>query len=384
LAYCLLVNFELSPDQRDLRDAAALVLDRQASAARVRAVIGPADGAPSAEGLDRELWAVMAEQGWLAVEAPESEGGLGLGMVEVSVLAEQLGRHVAPVPFVGSSLAQHALRAASTDERVSAGAREAVAGWPARLATGEAIGCVAWLPGSYRAADASNGSCRLTADPEPTAFASVADLAVVATRDAVFAVGLDPGERPPVEPSMDRTRPLGWLELERARAFRIGGADAAAGLLDRAATAAAADLLGSASRVLEMSVAYAKDRHQFGKPIGSFQAVKHRLADALVDVEAMRSAVYYAAWSIAADPGASSATSLAASSGKAWCSDAAGRVMATGLQVHGGIGFTWEHDLHLFVKRSRLDQTSWGDATYHRERVASFLSGWATTDPSLF
>jgi alkylation response protein AidB-like acyl-CoA dehydrogenase len=180
---------------------------------------------------------------------------------------------------------------------------------------------------------------------------------------------------------MDRTRSLAWLHLDETPARRIGGPDAASRLLDRAATVLAAELLGAASRVLEMSVDYAKDRNQFGKPIGSFQAIKHRLADALVDVEGMRSSVYYAAWSIdAGEP----AASLAASAAKAWCSDAARRVMASGLQVHGGIGFTWEHDLHLYVKRSQLDQSSWGDAVFHRERIAATLSAHERSDADLF
>ena len=119
-----------------------------------------------------------------------------------------------------------------------------------------------------------------------------------------------------------------------------------------------------------MSVGYAKDRVQFGKPIGSFQAVKHMLADALVDVEGMRSTVYYAAWCGAA---ADRDRSLSASMAKAWCSDASRRVMATGLQVHGGIGFTWEHDMHLYVKRAQLDQVSYGDAAFHRDRIATLL-----------
>ncbi len=180
---------------------------------------------------------------------------------------------------------------------------------------------------------------------------------------------------------MDRTRSLSWLRVDGTPALFLGDVDVAMAVLDRAATALAAEMLGAASRVLDMSVAYAKQREQFGKPIGSFQAVKHRLADALVDVEGMRSNVYYAAWCIAAGEVASS---LAASAAKAWCSDASGRVMASGLQVHGGIGFTWEHDLHVFVKRAQLDQSSWGDAVFHRERIASILSGWKRSDPSLF
>ncbi|MDQ1478376.1 MAG: hypothetical protein QOE62_3605, partial [Actinomycetota bacterium] len=140
--------------------------------------------------------------------------------------------------------------------------------------------------------------------------------------------------------------------------------------LDRGATFTSADLLGSATRALDMSVEYAKDRVQFGRPIGSFQAVKHRCADMLVDVEGMRSTVYWAAWCIGAgDPDAS----VAASTAKIWCGDASKRVMASALQVHGGIGFTWEHDLHFFLKRAQLDQLAFGDASAHRERLAALL-----------
>jgi alkylation response protein AidB-like acyl-CoA dehydrogenase len=204
---------------------------------------------------------------------------------------------------------------------------------------------------------------------------------VVVTGDAVYAVELADGRRPPPEPAMDRTRSLSWLRLDGTPALFLGGAAAAAGVLDRAATALAAEMLGASARALDMSVAYARERQQFGRPIGSFQAVKHRLADALVDVEGMRSNAYYAAWCIAAGEATGS---LAASAAKAWCSDASARVMASALQVHGGIGFTWEHDLHLFVKRAQLDQSSWGDAVFHRERIASMLSGWKRSDPSLF
>src|SRR5437868_9763532 len=129
-------------------------------------------------------------------------------------------------------------------------------------------------------------------------------------------------------------------------------------------------MLGGASAVLDMAVGYAKDRVQFGRPIGSFQAVKHRCADMLVDVEGMRSTAYWAAWCLSAND---KEASIASSTAKTWCSDAARRVMASGLQVHGGIGFTWEHDLHLFLKRSQLDQLAFGDAAYHRERLGSFL-----------
>jgi alkylation response protein AidB-like acyl-CoA dehydrogenase len=210
----------------------------------------------------------------------------------------------------------------------------------------------------------------LTGRPEPTVYASVADLAVVVTGDGVFALSLDEGTRPPAEPAMDRTRPLAWLRLDGAPAHRIGGSDSAQWTVDRAATAWSAELLGTSARALEMSTEYAKVRKQFGHPIGSFQAVKHRLADALVDVEGMRSTTYHAAWCLASDH---PDRSLAASMAKAWCSDASRRVMAAGLQVHGGIGFTWDHDLHLLLKRAQLDATSFGTATWHRERIADLL-----------
>jgi alkylation response protein AidB-like acyl-CoA dehydrogenase len=169
---------------------------------------------------------------------------------------------------------------------------------------------------------------------------------------------------------MDLTRELGWLAFDRDDARQIGDADARARLLDRGAAFTAADLLGGATRVLDMAVEYAKDRVQFGRPIGSFQAVKHRCADMLVDVEGMRSTVYWAAWCIGARD---ADASVAASTAKIWCSDASKRVMASALQVHGGIGFTWEHDLHFFLKRSQLDQLTFGDASYHRARLTALL-----------
>jgi alkylation response protein AidB-like acyl-CoA dehydrogenase len=169
------------------------------------------------------------------------------------------------------------------------------------------------------------------------------------------------------EPAMDLTRTVGWVP-EGGR--RIGGPADAQDLLDRAAVGTSAMLLGGAARVLEMTTAYAVDRRQFGRAIGSFQAVKHHCADMLVDVEAMRSVLYWAAWCV--DVGDSDA-SLAASSAKAWCSQAAPRVIETGLQVHGGIGFTWDHDLHLFLKRANLDQVTFGGSRFHQDRAAGLL-----------
>ncbi len=169
---------------------------------------------------------------------------------------------------------------------------------------------------------------------------------------------------------MDVTRCVGWIPTDRAGATRIDDAEAATALIDRGAAAVAAEALGGASRVLDLTVEHAKTRVQFGQPIGSFQAVKHRCADMLVDVEGMRSTVYHAAWSLAAGhPDAS----VAASTAKVWSGDAARRVMASGLQVHGGIGFTWEHDLHLYMKRAQLDGLTFGTSVVHRQRLAQLL-----------
>jgi alkylation response protein AidB-like acyl-CoA dehydrogenase len=332
------MDFDLSDDQLALRDGARELLDGLAAPERVRA--HTAGDAP----FDAALWRAMVEQGWLGIEVPEARDGLGLGAVEVAVLCEELGRHAAPAPFVSSVLALDAF--AQTAQAAQAGADD----WHARLLAGDAIACIAWDPAA------------------PVPYAPSADVALVCADDGVYAMEVD--ERPRREPAMDLTRELGWLTFDRAAARKLGGADARQRLIDRGSTFAAADLLGSAARVLDMAVQYAQDRVQFGRPIGSFQAVKHRCADMLVDVEGMRSTVYWAAWCISAtDPDAS----VAASTAKVWCGDASKRVMASALQVHGGIGFTWEHDLHFFMKRAQLDQLAFGDASFHRARLTELL-----------
>jgi alkylation response protein AidB-like acyl-CoA dehydrogenase len=296
------------------------------------------------------------------------------------------------VPFAGTVIAHHALDTAIRDGALEAGAATPVgdtdaAGWAQRLSEGDAVGAVAWsrradAVGARRHAD---GSWRLTGRTDPVVGGPEADVVVVfAEADgspALFALETGDGRHPASEPAMDRTRSLGWLELADRRALWLGDDQLTEAVLDRAVSAVCAEMLGAADVVLAMTVQYAKDRVQFGRPIGGFQAVKHRCADMLVDVEGMRSAVYYAAWAVgAADPDASAAASAA----KVWCSDAARRVMASGLQVHGGIGFTWEHDLHLFLKRSQLDQVTFGDAAYHRERIARILRPRAEVGAPVF
>jgi alkylation response protein AidB-like acyl-CoA dehydrogenase len=370
------VDFELSDDQVALRDAAASLLDARCPMSRVREI------STTENRFDSELWASMANQGWLGIELPEEQGGLGLGMVETVVLCEQLGCRLAPVPFLGTVLAQRALTdalatGALDDDRVigSLSARE----WVERLARGEARGALAWSGRDDRVVATrglANGddSWTLTGRSDLVVYAPIADLVVVFGRRpegrALFALAPTGKDRPSAEPAMDLTRSVAWFDLHGERAHAIGDEAAADALLDRAVTAVCAEMLGASTRALEITVQYAKDRVQFGRPIGSFQAVKHRCADMLVDLEGMRSSTYYAGWAVGAlDLEAPSGASAA----KIWCSDAAARIMGSALQVHGGIGFTWEHDLHLYLKRSQLDQVSFGDAVAHRERLAKIL-----------
>jgi alkylation response protein AidB-like acyl-CoA dehydrogenase len=351
------MDFALSQDQESLGEAARALLDGHAAPTAVRAHLA------SGEPFDSKLWSAMVEQGWLGIAVPEALGGIGLGWVEVSVLLAEVGRHVAPAPFLPAVVALGAL----VDSAAAGGAGgERIE----PIVNGELIAAAAWS--QQPAAVLARGEglrWDLTGRTDPVEVASAADVVVVATADGVFLVDLDDDLRPPAEPAMDGTRALSWLTFDRTPAQRIGDAAAATRFLDRGALGASAEMLGGAERVLELATEYAKDRVQFGQPIGSFQAVKHRCADMLVDVEGMRSTVWHAAWCLSADEGAT----VAASTAKIWCSDAARRVMASGLQVHGGIGFTWEHDLHLFMKRAQFDQLQYGDADTHRTRLAGLL-----------
>ncbi|MGQ0804709.1 MAG: acyl-CoA dehydrogenase family protein [Actinomycetota bacterium] len=351
------MNFDLSDDQLALRAGARELLDGLASTTQVRAVV------EAGGGFDAQRWKARVEQGWAGIELPEAEGGLGLGAVEVAVLLEEVGRHAAPAPFQATVLALGVLSKSGRADDVE------------QLLSGETTACVAWSarPDAVRA-EGADADWRLTGRPDPTPYAPSASIAVVAAEapdgPGLFAVDLDQIGAPAREPAMDQTRELGWLRLERAPATRVGDADAVAALLDRGAAYASAEMLGGASQAMDMAVEYAKERVQFDRPIGSFQAVKHRCADMLVDVEGMRSSAYWAAWCIGADD---ADAPVAASTAKIWCSDASRRVMASALQVHGGIGFTWEHDLHLFLKRAQLDQLTFGDASFHRDRLAALL-----------
>ncbi len=327
------MDFELSADQQAMREAARDLLSRRGAPALARGAM-ERSGAP-----DAGLWSAMVDQGWCGITVPEADGGVGLGWVEAAVLLEEVGAHVAPTPILGQLVALEFL-----------------------------VG-TKWAPGLMNGTQVAAVAPRLG---EPTVYAPSADVVVVPEGDRLVAIDLE-GHRPRPEPAMDLTRTLGWLRadtLAEAPRLDVGGAAEQERLTDLAAVAYSSELLGIGQRSLDLSVAYARERVQFGRPIGSFQAVKHRCADMLVDVEGMRSAVYWAAWCVAVRH---EDASVAASTAKCWCSDAASRVTSSALQVHGGIGFTWEHDIHLYLKRAQLDGLSFGDATAHRTRLAKLL-----------
>jgi alkylation response protein AidB-like acyl-CoA dehydrogenase len=350
-----LVDFELSDDQLALQAAARGLLDDRSDHDHVRAHMA------SDRPYDTDLWRSMADQGWLGVTLPEDRGGLGTGWVEAAVLLEEVGRHTAPVPFLPSLVALDLL----------VGADRSPDGWVEALSEGQRIGCVGWSRDpTAMEAESSGDGWTLSGRIGPVEGAAVADIAVVAASGRVFAVDLERAGRPAREPAMDVTRALSWLSFDGTPAVHLGDGDLVEALVDRGALGASAEMLGGAGRVLELAVQYAKDRIQFDQPIGSFQAIKHRCADMVVDVEGMRSSTWYAAWALSA---AEDDASIAASTAKVWSSDAAKRVMASGLQVHGGIGFTWEHDLHLYIKRSQFDRVSYGDASFHRQRLGGLL-----------
>jgi alkylation response protein AidB-like acyl-CoA dehydrogenase len=365
------MEFDLNEDQRALRDEARRFLEREAPVTYAREML------EDDRGWRDEVWSKVAGLGWTGLPFPEDAGGLGEGFIALSILLAEMGRVVHPGPYLSSVvLAGSAVLEAGSDAQ----RKELL---PA-IASGELIATLAFdeSPARWDEAGISlqsrpdGDAVRLSGEKRFVTDGAAAERLVVAARGPegvglyLARAGEGVGATPIV--SMDGTRKVADLRFDEAPAERLGeaGWDAVRRILDRAAVALSAEMLGGAERVLELSVEYAKERVQFDRPIGSFQAVKHRAADMLLDVESLRSAVYYAAWAVERDhPDAS----LAASMAKAYASDAYRRVASSGIQIHGGIGFTWEHDLHLYFKRARASEAAFGDATWHRERMAGLL-----------
>ena len=326
---------------------------------------------------DAELWDVLGVQiGLAGLGLPESAGGLG-GLAEVAAVAEELGRALLPVPFLSSTVLGGQVLA-HAGPAAQAGLERVAAGELATLALADAGG--AWSPGSVEVtATVGAGGCTVDGVVPFVLDGADAALLVAAARTAdgvdLFLVDAasDRVEAVAVE-TLDLSRSQALVTFTDAPATRLttgGSADSVVRpALDVAAVALAAEQFGGAQACLAMTVAYVKDRHQFGRPIGSFQAVKHACADLPVLVEASRSAVVRAL-EAEGDPGA---LAEAAAVAQSWCSDAYRTVTAETVQLHGGIGFTWEHDAHLYFRRARADAALLGSAAHHRERLASLLA----------
>jgi alkylation response protein AidB-like acyl-CoA dehydrogenase len=318
----------------------------------------------------------MAELGWPGLALPEEWGGQGLGIVDLAVLFEEMGYALAPSPLFSNTIVGLALSLCGSDDQRERYLRP--------LAEGELRGTPAlWdagsptVPGAF-AMEAKADGDGVVLDGEKTLVMDAAstDFFLVATSDGRrHLVDRDAhGVTVTPEEGIDPTRRFSSVRFDRVR---VAAADSLPGeaheyfpVLHRVCVALAAESTGIAQRTLEMAVEYAKDRQQFGRPIGAYQAVSHRCAQMLLETENARSAVYGAAWAADAEP---ESLPLAASMAKAYASDAGWRVPDASIQVHGGIGFTWEHDLHFFLKRGRSNAALFGDAKWHRERVADVV-----------
>jgi alkylation response protein AidB-like acyl-CoA dehydrogenase len=380
------MELDLDPEQEELRDGVRAVLGAECSPAAVRelveARVAGKDARPDA------LWGQMVALGWPALTVPEAAGGLGLGAVEEAVVVEELGRALAPGPLL-ATMAQFvpAVRATAAAEQQDRFLRPvAERGAAGTLAIAEATGSVAPESVTATATPDGTGGYVLAGEKQHVFEPSMAEEVVVVARlpdttgpDGVgsFVVPTASLEVRPVT-VLDPTRELATLALAGVTvpADRVLGepgpttATALRRAIEESTVALAASAVGTAQAVFDLALAYAKEREQFGVPIGSFQAIKHKFADMLVLLERARALAYFAALTIAEDDPRRTAS---ASMAKAAAGDAIERIAQEGIQIHGGIGYTWEHDVHLYVRRLQSDGVLFGSATAHRATVADLL-----------
>ncbi len=377
------MDFGLSEEQELLQQSARDFLARECPTTFVREMMRSDDG------FSRALHEKMAGMGWTGLIVPEKFGGLGLHMLDLAVLAEEMGRVVVPGPFFSASvLAALTL----THSPVTALKKE----WLPRIATGQAVGTLAWLEESDRLDAAGiTARCaktrtgyRLNGTKMFVTDAHIADFLIAACRsrgagESGVCLLLLPRDTPGISVlqlhSIDQTRrpcevvfrnvevPASALLADETKGWKV-----LRRVIDGACVVLAADCIGGAQRSLEMAVEYAKVREQFGRPIGSFQAVKHIAAEMVSEIEPARALVWYAAYAYDHEPRAAARVAAMA---KARLSDVYSRATNRAVQIHGGIGFTWEHDMHLWFKRAKWNETAFGDATFHRERLAQ-LAGF--------
>ena len=372
-----------STEQQELRESVRRFLADRVPLQRVRELMDSADGT------DEKIWNYAAGQlGLQAMAIPEEYGGAGFTFAEQAIVLEELGAALYPGPYLASAvLAATALLASSDDDAK----RDLLPG----IAGGETVATLAfteddgsWEPDAIRLAASQASSSQAASSQAGGGWVldghksfvldghTASLILAVARTDpglSLFAVQADAdGLTRKQLPTLDQTRRLARLEFSPVPARLIGEPGEAAAILSRtldvAAIAQAAEQLGGAQRALDMAVSYAKIRHQFGRPIGSFQAIKHRCADLLLEVESLRSAVGYAAAAVSED---SPEIPVVAALVKALASDTYFHVAAENIQIHGGIGFTWEHDAHLYFKRAKSSELFLGDSSYHRERLAT-------------
>jgi alkylation response protein AidB-like acyl-CoA dehydrogenase len=366
------MNFAFSEEQDELRRAVRRFLAEKSPETEVRRLM------ETTEGYDPAVWSQMADQlGLQSLTIPEEYGGSGFSYVELIIVLEEMGNVLLCAPYFSTvALAANALLTSGDD----AAKKELLPG----LASGETIGTLALTEDNGRwdfdgiglEAKATGDGWVLNGHKSFVIDGHTANLILVAGRTpaglSLFSVKDDAaGLTRTLLPTMDQTRKQARIEFSDTPASLIGtDGGATAGLtktLDLAVVALAAEQVGGAQHCLDSSVEYAKTRIQFGRPIGSFQAIKHKCADMLLEVESAKSAAYYAGWTAADD---TDELPVVASLAKSYCSEAYFHAAAENIQIHGGIGFTWEHDAHLYFKRAKSSELLFGDPTYHRELLA--------------
>jgi alkylation response protein AidB-like acyl-CoA dehydrogenase len=364
------VYFDLNDEQQQIKSTAREFIASRYKPERIRELL-------DAElGFEESDWQEMVELGWPGLALPEEHGGQGLGIVDLAVVFEEMGYGLAAGPLLSNTVAGLALALCGSEEQK--------AEFLPPLAEGKKRGSVALIDAGSAGTigefemEARAGDGGLTLDGEKVLVldAAAADFLLVATSDGRRHIVETDGSGVSIErePSIDPTRRFyavrfDAVQVPEERTLPAEGDDYFA-VFHRVCAALSAELTGIAQRTMEMAVDYAKEREQFGRPIGSYQAVSHRCAQMLLETEGARSATYYAAWAADDSP---EDLPLAASMAKAYASDAGWRVAHESLQVHGGIGFTWEHDLHLWLKRAKVDSALFGDSHWHRERVADLI-----------
>jgi alkylation response protein AidB-like acyl-CoA dehydrogenase len=365
------MDFDFSEDQKFLKGEARKFLDARAPTSVARAVLDD-----PARAYDEGLWKAVAAQGWMGTAIPEAYGGLGLGHLELCVIAEELGRALAPIPFASTVYFV-------AEALITAGSQKQKEAWLPKIAAGEVIGCFATVE---RAGALTEGQIqaraeggRLSGVKLPVTDGAIADLAVVLAREgsgtSLFLVQLDAGGvRRETLDSLDPTRGVARLTFEGAPAERLGEAGEGLALaeliLDRAAVLLAFEQVGGADRSLEMARDYALERYAFGRPIGSYQAIKHKLADVYVKTQLARSNAYYGAWALATG---AAELPIAAAAARVGATEAFWFAAKESLQTHGGMGFTWASDCHLFYRRAQQLGLVAGGAKAWKERLVSRL-----------